>query len=106
MKNILWTQAFEQALNSSKLIIVDFRAPRCGPCRTLGPVLETIASDMANTVDLVKINVDEMDNEALSIKYGITSIPHVFFFKWGQQVDDFVGVISESAIKDIIKKCI
>ena len=90
MADILDTIAFEQALASSKLVIADFRAPRCSPCRMLGPVLESIASQMPDQISLVKINVDEVDNEALSIKYGITSIPHVFFFKDGKQVGDFM----------------
>lgn len=104
MSDIIGRDAFEQALNSPKLVIVDFRAPRCGPCRMLWPVLESIASQMPDQVSLVKVNVDEVDNETLSISYGISSIPHVYIFKWGEQVDDFIGALPQSTISEIIKK--
>lgn len=103
MSDIIGRDAFEQALNSPKLVIVDFRAPRCGPCRMLWPVLESIASQMPDQVSLVKVNVDEVDNETLSISYGISSIPHVYIFKWGEQVDDFIGALPQSTISEIIK---
>ena len=81
MSDIIGHTSFESVLQSSKLVIVDFRAPWCGPCRMLSPVLEAIAQEMSSQVELAKINVDEADNEALSIQYGITSIPHVYLFK-------------------------
>ncbi len=70
--------------------MVDFWAERCGPCRMLAPVLHQIADQSAGKVKLLKVDVDAEENQPLSIKYGISSIPRVFFFAHGAPVGDFV----------------
>jgi len=94
----------EKVLNASKssLIIVDFWAPWCGPCKQLTPVLEKIANNAKGRFKLVKINIDE--NQQISGQLRIQSIPAVFAFKDGAPVDAFQGVIPENKIIEFIEK--
>lgn len=88
---IVGEQQLTAALTANdKVVLVDFWAERCGPCRMLGPVLEEIAGEMTDKVTVVKVNVDEEENQALAMKYAVRSIPQVTIFKNGQQVDQFV----------------
>ena len=94
----------EKVLNASKssLIIVDFWAPWCGPCKQLTPVLEKITNNAKGKFKLVKINIDE--NQQISGQLRIQSIPAVFAFKDGAPVDAFQGVIPENKIIEFIEK--
>jgi putative thioredoxin len=94
----------EKVINASKssLIIVDFWAPWCGPCKQLTPVLEKIANNAKGNFKLVKINIDE--NQQISGQLRIQSIPAVFAFKDGAPVDAFQGVIPENKIIEFIEK--
>lgn len=78
-------------------VIVDFWAPWCNPCRTLGPVLEKLVRQFGGKVRMVKVNVD--DNQKLASQLKVSSIPAVFAFKNGALVDRFVGALPESQIK-------
>ena len=82
-------------------VIVDFWAPWCGPCKTLGPILERAVSEANGAVRLVKINIDE--NQEIAQQLRIQSIPTVFAFKDGQPVDGFMGAIPESQISLFIQ---
>jgi thioredoxin 1 len=87
---------FTEAVNKYPLIVVDFWAPWCGPCRMVSPVIEQLASELAGKVVFGKLNVDE--NPVTSNTFGIQGIPTISIFKNGNVVDGFVGVASKSQI--------
>jgi len=84
------------------LILVDFWAPWCAPCRQLGPALEKVIAEQGGGTRLVKINIDE--NQAIAGQLGVQSIPAVFAFKDGKPVDGFMGALPESEIRKFIEK--
>jgi putative thioredoxin len=94
----------EKVLNASSdnLILVDFWAPWCGPCKQLTPLLEKIINKAKGKVKLVKINIDE--NQQIAAQLKIQSIPAVFAFKDNKPVDAFQGVIPEKKIVEFIEK--
>jgi putative thioredoxin len=83
-------------------VIVDFWAPWCGPCKTLGPALEKAVTEANGAVRLVKVNVDE--NQEIARQLRIQSIPTVYAFFNGQPVDGFMGAIPDSQVQQFVKK--
>jgi|TARA_B100000315_G_scaffold201940_1_gene194491 putative thioredoxin len=83
-------------------VIVDFWAPWCEPCKTLGPLLEKVVNAAQGRVKLVKVDIDQ--NQGIAVQMRIQSIPAVFAFKNGQPVDGFVGAQSESQIKSFVER--
>lgn len=83
-------------------VIVDFWAPWCGPCKTLGPALEKAVRLAGGLVRLVKINVDE--NQDLAAQMNVRSVPSVFGFRQGRPVDGFAGAVPDSQIKSFIER--
>jgi thioredoxin 1 len=87
---------FDGTIKKSQLIVVDFWAPWCGPCRAVSPVIEQLATELAGKALFGKLNVDE--NPVVSSTFGIQSIPTIAIFKNGKMVDGFVGAASKSQI--------
>lgn len=96
--------SFEQdvlAASRTVPVLVDFWAPWCGPCRTLGPMLERLAEEYGGRFRLAKVNSDE--NLELSQRFGVRSIPDVRAFRDGRQVDQFMGVLPERELRAFIE---
>ena len=92
----------DEVLDSANLVLVDFWAPWCGPCRMVAPVVEEIAKDFKGQVKVVKLNTDE--NPIIASQYGIRSIPTLMIFKEGQKVDMVVGAVPRTTLANTLNK--
>lgn len=92
----------QQVLKSEVPALVDFWAAWCGPCRTVGPVVEELAGEYKDKVKVAKLNVD--DNKQTPSKYGVKGIPTLMLFKDGKVVDQIVGAVPKNKIKDMLDK--
>ncbi len=89
---------FEKEINEQGIVIVDFFATWCGPCQMLSPILE----DLSTNYKVCKINVDE--NQELAREHGIMSIPTVFIYKDGKQINKFIGYKTKEEIEKLIEE--
>lgn len=92
---------FFQTINKFPLILVDFWAPWCGPCRMMSPIIEQIGNDYLGKLVTGKLNVDE--NPLVARQFGISSIPTLILFKRGQAVNKIIGSVSKNRINEMIK---
>ena len=94
-------QNFEEiVLKSEKLVVVDFFATWCGPCKMLGPVFQGVADELGNKVNFIKVDIDQF-NEIAS-KYQVASVPTIIYFKNGNIIDKTVGFMDSDALKNKI----
>ena len=98
---ILTDTNFNSEIAKNELIVVDFWAPWCGPCRMVGPLIEELASEYGGKVIFGKLNVDE--NMVVPSRFGVRGIPTMIIFKDGQAVDTLVGACSKAHIESKFK---
>lgn len=102
MAMIVTNDTFEKEVKQSELpVVVDAFASWCGPCKTLGPVFDAVASEMAATHKLVKLDVDA--SREIAVELGVVSVPTLIFFKDGKVVAKETGSMDESGLKAKIK---
>ncbi len=101
MAKVATNSNFNELLQDSKLVVVDFWATWCGPCRMLSPILDEVEAEMSSQITVVKVNVDDADE--IAAQFRIMSIPTLLFFKGGQVVDKTVGAMPKPALVEKIK---
>jgi len=93
---------FENILESDKLVVIDFWAEWCGPCRVVGPVVDELAVEYADKAVIGKVDVD--NNDEITTKFGIRNIPTILFIKNGEVVDKQVGAAQKSLLVEKMDK--
>lgn len=93
--------SFSEIIQSEIPVLVDFYATWCGPCKTLGPILEQVKEELGPQVKIVKIDVDK--NQPLAAQYNVRGVPTMILYKAGKQVWRQSGVLEKAAIIEIVK---
>ncbi len=96
MENVITSTNFEEFIQTPGLIVIDFWASWCGPCRLLSPVVDELAQEFNGRATIAKCNVD--DCEEIAMQFGVRNIPTLVFVKNGQVVDRTVGVLPKQDI--------
>ncbi|WP_299764229.1 thioredoxin [uncultured Dokdonia sp.] len=92
--------SFQTIISSSPTVLVDFYATWCGPCKTLGPILEQVKDELGDAVKIIKIDVDK--NQPLATKYQVRGVPTMILYKNGKQVWRQSGVVQKEQLKQVI----
>jgi thioredoxin 1 len=93
---------FDELLSSNKVVVADFWATWCGPCKAMGPSIDELAAQYEGQALIGKVDVEE--NNDLAEKYAIRSVPTIIFFKDGEMVDKMVGLQSKAVLEARIKE--
>ena len=101
MPKVATNNTFNELIADDKLVIVDFWATWCGPCRMISPILDELEEEMADQITVVKVNVDDADE--IAAQFRIMSIPTLLFIKNGQIVDKTVGAMPKPVLAEKIK---
>nr|YP_009399689.1 thioredoxin [Digenea simplex]ARW69508.1 thioredoxin [Digenea simplex] len=91
-----------EVIKSDRIVLVDFWAHWCGPCRMIAPVVNEIANEYQNVIKVVKVDTDS--NPAIAAEYGIRSIPTIMIFKNGTRVDTVIGAVPKSTLINTLDK--
>ncbi len=91
-----------EVLKNEKLVIVDFFAEWCGPCQMLSPILVEIEKEYSEKLEIYKVNVDE--SQECAMRYGITAMPTLLFFKNGEEVERQVGYLEREELEKIVQE--
>ena len=92
----------KEVLASKKLVLVDFWAEWCGPCKQIAPILDELSNELKDTLKVIKVNID--DNPETPTKYGVRSIPTLILFKDGKVFSTKVGALPKSILLEWIKE--
>lgn len=104
METIITNNNIDQVLASDKLVVIDFWASWCGPCRMLSPTIEELAGEYEGKAVIAKCNVDDCEDAA--VRFGVRNIPNVVFVKNGQLVDRSVGLVPKQVLAEKINALI
>jgi thioredoxin 1 len=104
METVITSNNIDQVLATDKLVVIDFWASWCGPCRMLSPTIEELAGEFEGKAVIAKCNVDDCEDAA--VRFGVRNIPNVVFVKNGQLVDRSVGLVPKQLLADKINSLI
>lgn len=93
----------EEVLESKEMVLVDFWAPWCGPCKMMAPILDELAEEFGDRIKITKLDVESAEHQALAMEYQIQSIPNMKIFKDGKIISEIIGFNPKEKLKEEIE---